>query len=602
MRFTGGTRGKFSCSLALLTLFIFSACAKQEEGASISLAIEPGIFANQHQRQLRSVALRSSPFSFQQTVPNAVTLPTFSPSILAATHSTDVTPAVSCVGLNVMGANISSAIPSEGSAAWKSYSSEVLSGDSCSYPGKVSTAVSVSTGGYITLKVPFGSERVIQLVGYSGVECGRISSGSALVDTSTVPGAYELTRTVTDLFSANPSVDLEFQLNVISQIETNETAATVDEFVPDIRCQLKGEPVEQFVELQATAAATCAAGTYWTEGKCSNVGVGYYSTGNGIRQACSNKPSNSAYSGTQNTSSSCTWSCNTNYYQSGQSCLSCAAGTFWNGSSCQNVGAGFYATGDGVKRTCTNAPASANYTDVQATSSNCAWSCGGGTFSNGTSCVSCAAGTYWNNGSCQSVGTGYYSTGDGNRLSCSNAPANASYSGSNDTSANCSWACNNGYLIDATETSCNYMPNATGVNCSAGQVVIGLHVRAGAIIDGVGVWCASLSNGTLGSTVEGPYAGGGGGQPYDYFCPSGMALERISGSNGAPSYPNSTATYRFQCKNVSGNNSSGLSSQYGTESGAYNFDYTCSSGKYAYGLVVESSGGYTGFTLGTNCR
>ncbi len=601
MRLTGEKRDTFRGPLAFLALFLLSACAKQEE-ASISIAVEPGIFLSQQQRQLRSVALRSSPFSFQQTIPNAVVLPTFAPSIIAATHSTDVTPSVSCVGLNVMGANISSLVPDEGSTAWKSYSSEVLSGDRCSYPGKVSNAVSVNTGGTITIKVPFGSERVIQLVGYSGVECGRITSGTSLLDTSAVPGAYELTRTVTDLFSATPTVDMEFQLNLVSQIETNESAATVDEFVPDIRCQIKGEPAEQFVELQTAAAATCAAGTYWSDAQCKSVGEGYFSTGNGVRQACSNAPANASYSGTNNTSSSCSWSCNTNYYQLGSTCTACAAGTFWNGSSCQNVGAGYYATGDGVKRTCTNAPASASYTDSQATSSSCAWSCSGGTFSTGTSCVSCAAGTYWASGSCQNVGSGYYSTGDGNRQSCSNAPANASYSGTNDTSSTCSWSCNNGYLMDATETSCVYTPNATGVNCSAGQVVVGLHVRAGAIIDGVGVWCANLSNGTLGSTVEGPYAGGGGGQPYDFFCPNGMALERIAGSNGAPAYPSSTATYRFQCKNVSGNNSSGLSSQYGSSAGAFNFDYSCGSGKYAYGLVVESSGGYTGFTLGINCR
>ena len=42
-----------------------------------------------------------------------------------------------------------------------------------------------------------------------------------------------------------PTVDLAFDYTVLDQVDTNEDAETVDEFVPDIRCQVKREPEVQ---------------------------------------------------------------------------------------------------------------------------------------------------------------------------------------------------------------------------------------------------------------------------------------------------------------------------------------------------------------------
>lgn len=69
----------------------------------------------------------------------------------------------------------------------------------------------------------------------------------------------------------------------------------------------------------------CPAGYYSVSGTCTEVGIGYYSTGSDNRTACSNKPANSAYTSDVATSTNCPWSCNNGYLTTdGTSCTSFA--------------------------------------------------------------------------------------------------------------------------------------------------------------------------------------------------------------------------------------------------------------------------------------
>ena len=70
-----------------------------------------------------------------------------------------------------------------------------------------------------------------------------------------------------------------------------------------------------------SACVTCAAGTYWSGNTCSNAGTGYYSTGNGVRQSCTNTlPAHASYSSTNATSSTCAWTCDSGYTVYGANC------------------------------------------------------------------------------------------------------------------------------------------------------------------------------------------------------------------------------------------------------------------------------------------
>ncbi len=70
----------------------------------------------------------------------------------------------------------------------------------------------------------------------------------------------------------------------------------------------------------------------WTTNSCSEVGVWYYSTWWTTRSVCANAlTSNSSYSWTTNTASSCNWWCNIKYvWYSGTCVLDCASASIWS--------------------------------------------------------------------------------------------------------------------------------------------------------------------------------------------------------------------------------------------------------------------------------
>ena len=85
-------------------------------------------------------------------------------------------------------------------------------------------------------------------------------------------------------------------------------------------------------------ATGCGVDFYKNGSSCSAVGIGYYSEdGDNGRHSCTGRPSNSHYTTDGGGSNSCTWSCDTGFTQSGNSCIN---------TYCPNPDAGIYtATG-----------------------------------------------------------------------------------------------------------------------------------------------------------------------------------------------------------------------------------------------------------------
>ena len=217
----------------------------------------------------------------------------------------------------------------------------------------------------------------------------------------------------------------------------------------------------------------CDAGLYRAADFCLSVGVGYYSPDNDDNQYfCTNKPSSSAYIGTGNSSSNCSWACNTDYYKSGNSCAAVGTGYYspnlnnsrsscttkpsnsaytsdgngrnncsWacntdyykSGNSCAAVGIGYYSPNlNNSRSSCTTKPSNSAYTSDGNGSNNCSWACDTDYYKSGSSCVA--------------VGTGYYSPNLNNsRLSCTTKPSNSAYTSDGNGRNNCSWACNTDY-------------------------------------------------------------------------------------------------------------------------------------------------------------
>ena len=160
---------------------------------------------------------------------------------------------------------------------------------------------------------------------------------------------------------------------------------------------------------------------------CSPVETGYYSPGNNNnRYSCTNKPSNSVYTGNSYSSNNCSWACNSGYTERGNSCV-------------RNATA------------CTNKPANSTYTDNgMSTNNSCYWACNSGYTESGNSCVQNKCGTDYyrpsSSSSCTAVGTGYYSSSNSDsRSSCTNRLSYSTYTSDGNGRNNCTWACYTDY-------------------------------------------------------------------------------------------------------------------------------------------------------------
>lgn len=203
----------------------------------------------------------------------------------------------------------------------------------------------------------------------------------------------------------------------------------------------------------SSAGATCtgcsAYGTRVTTGTCyvTSCNTGYSKNASSNATAC-------------NCTTPCTSVSNTS---STQSCTRTCSVT---GGSC---------TYSGSTQTCAGKYTSSGCSSAGASCSGCsAW----GACSGGTRYITCPSGTYWDGSACASCEAGYYcpgfsdkaesslSSGYG-RSSCTNKPANSSYSGSATTDA-CPWSCNAGYYGSSANGNTSCADCGSGNYCTGG--------------------------------------------------------------------------------------------------------------------------------------
>ena len=79
---------------------------------------------------------------------------------------------------------------------------------------------------------------------------------------------------------------------------------------------------EKICQTGECKALSCGVDFYKTGLVCSAVGIGYYSPiADNNRYACTNKPANSAYTGSGGGANNCPWSCDGGYVKNGESCV-----------------------------------------------------------------------------------------------------------------------------------------------------------------------------------------------------------------------------------------------------------------------------------------
>jgi hypothetical protein len=189
----------------------------------------------------------------------------------------------------------------------------------------------------------------------------------------------------------------------------------------------------------------------------------------------------------------CEWGCISGYYRDGSACRTCATGTCPIGqyrSACTG-------TDNAVCKSCTNLPPHGVYTGAgqPGQSGSCETSCAPGFVRlTAGSCVACDTST---------CPTGQYRSActvaaDGKCGACTNAPANADYTGSGQPygSNNCAWACRPGY----------YRSGQSCVACSTAACPVGQYRGAcAATADGACQVCTTRPSNSIYTSAGTPY-------------------------------------------------------------------------------------------------
>lgn len=100
-----------------------------------------------------------------------------------------------CLAVNIMGDGIESVLPDSHP---RSLLTDALSGSVCGYIGVTSEFISAETGGEVTLSVPTGFDRLIQVLGFVMVD-ETCPSGTFGEYSTTMSGVYEVGREITDI-------------------------------------------------------------------------------------------------------------------------------------------------------------------------------------------------------------------------------------------------------------------------------------------------------------------------------------------------------------------------------------------------------------------
>lgn len=145
-----------------------------------------------------------------------------------------------------------------------------------------------------------------------------------------------------------PQLSGTLSANISGQIESSATCTALDGRNAKSTWEYLGQVCA--AGYFGTSCVACAAGTYWDtpSQSCTNNGTGFFSTGDGLRQACTNKPAHSAYASTAATSSLCAWTCDEPWIAAGNHCAPTGALTgFPSGSSKATTLSGTF-SGNGI--------------------------------------------------------------------------------------------------------------------------------------------------------------------------------------------------------------------------------------------------------------
>ena len=148
--------------------------------------------------------------------------------------------------------------------------------------------------------------------------------------------------------SVVPQISDSLPTNIAGYIESAATCTAVDGRNAKSTWEYLGQVCA--AGYFGTSCVACAAGTYWdtTSQSCTYAGTGFFSTGNGLRQACTNKPAHSAYTSTAATSSLCAWTCDEPWIATGNHCAPTGALTgFPSGASKATTLSGTF-SGNGI--------------------------------------------------------------------------------------------------------------------------------------------------------------------------------------------------------------------------------------------------------------
>jgi hypothetical protein len=129
------------------------------------------------------------------------------------------------------------------------------------------------------------------------------------------------------------------------------------------------------------------------------------------------------------------------------------------------------------------------------------------------------------------------------------------------------------------------------MSCSPGYVVTALKGRAGDDMDRTELWCSQVfSPGSYGTASLVNAVGGAGGSPYDFTCPSGMALTGVHGQAGTVLWGGFVVdTLGAKCKNPI-TLATYQSPTAGNSAGAPAFALDCPPGKVVAGLFGGQGG------------
>ncbi len=458
-----------------------------------------------------------------------------------------------CVLVNVVG---------EGIGNWNANSGKVGVGRNFSYLGTYSSMVSAETGGIITVKIKKGTLRYIQLIGVrSNVGCPSTVTSSDLNSFEKFPGLFIIGSVEKNIFQSET-------INITPSYSIEETAdfrIDENEQVPEVVDTTSPTPGNSG-SLSVTAVGDDSATLTWSA--ASDEGTISRFLSYKIVKADTSEEVDSV-SEVENISAASIlmdWTLNK---------------TTKTVSSIDRTKAQYFSV---IVKDALENKAIYSIAELEA-----ACKCSAGEYAEGDICVPADIGTWAS--SCQ-------------LNTCSNKPDHSSYNSTGQSSANCSWVCDDGYVPNSDFTACESNVGYIALGCAGNEIMTGLIGRTGSVLDKLGARCRTYN----GSNVNGAYKtgtqfGGNGGSEFISDCGETGAVAEIEYANTIFFEMPVIGRIRFKCRDVvTGELEASWRGPFGESGGDYQ-SMSCSDGKYFSWISMGSSGPYTGDLNGLRgCR